>query len=82
LEKVAQPRIYQKLFWEGASVRVFLMPLYQEYAAEARDRLLNLFYTGNLVAVDPARFNGIESIPNAVQYLLDGQNCGKGVVSF
>ncbi|MEA5534269.1 zinc-binding dehydrogenase [Crocosphaera sp. XPORK-15E] len=82
-EEVTQPRLYHQLFWKAASVRGFLMPLYQEYAAEARDRLLNLFYSGQLkVAVDPTQFNGIESIPNAVKYLLDGQNCGKVVVRF
>ena len=83
LEEVTQPRIYEQLFWKAASVRGFLMPVYQEYAAEARDRLLNLFYSGKLkVAVDPTQFNGIESIPAAVKYLLDGQNCGKVVVRF
>lgn len=50
---------------------------------EARDRLLNLFYTNKLkVAVDPTQFQGIESIPDAVEYLLSGQNCGKVVVRF
>jgi hypothetical protein len=83
LEEVTQPRIYQKIFWKAASVRGFLMPLYQEYAAEARDRLLNLFYSGKLkVTVDPTEFKGIESIPTAVKYLLGGQNCGKVVVRF
>jgi NADPH-dependent curcumin reductase CurA len=83
LEEVTRPRIYERLFWKAASVRGFLMPLYQEYAAEARDRLLNLFYSGKLkVAVDPIQFNGIESIPAAVKYLFDGQNCGKVVVRF
>jgi NADPH-dependent curcumin reductase CurA len=83
IEELAQPRIYHKLFWKAASVRGFLMPLYQEYAAEARDRLLNLFYAGKLkVAIDPIQFNGIESIPIAVKYLLNGQNCGKVVVRF
>jgi NADPH-dependent curcumin reductase CurA len=83
IEEITQPRIYHQLFWKAASVRGFLMPLYQEYAAEARDRLLNLFYSGQLqVAVDPMQFNGIESIPTAVKYLLDGQNCGKVVVRF
>jgi len=83
LEKVTQPRIYERLFWKAASVRGFLMPLYQEYAVEARDRLLNLFYSGKLkVAIDLTLFNGIESIPNAVAYLLSGQNCGKVVVRF
>jgi hypothetical protein len=81
VEDLMQPRIYHKLFWKAASVRGFLMPLYQEYAAEARDRLLKLLYTNKLkVAIDPTPFNGIESIPNAVQYLLDGHNCGKVVV--
>lgn len=81
VEELTQPRIYHKLFWKAASVRGFLMPLYQEYAAEARDRLLNLFYSSKLkVTVDPTQFNGIESIPTAVKYLLDGQNCGKVVV--
>jgi NADPH-dependent curcumin reductase CurA len=83
VEEITQPRIYHQLFWKAASVRGFLMPLYQEYAAAARDRLLDLFYSDRLqVAVDPTQFNGIESIPTAVKYLLDGQNCGKVVVRF
>ena len=83
LEKVTQPRIYQQLLWKAASVRGFLKPLYQEYAAEARDRLLNWFYSGKLqVTVDPTQFYGIESISTAVQYLLSGQNCGKVVVRY
>jgi NADPH-dependent curcumin reductase CurA len=83
VEEHMQPRIYHKLFWKAASVRGFLMPLYQEYAAEARVRLLELFYSGKLkVAIDPTQFQGIESIPTAVEYLLSGQNCGKVVVKF
>jgi NADPH-dependent curcumin reductase CurA len=83
IEQITQPRIYHQLFWKAASVRGFLMPHYQEYIPEARDRLLNLFYTGKLkVAVDSTQFQGIESIPEAVQYLLSGQNSGKVVVRF
>jgi NADPH-dependent curcumin reductase CurA len=83
VEQITQPRLYHQLFWKAASVRGFLMPHYKEYMAEARDRLLNLFYTDKLkVAVDPTRFQGIESIPEAVEYLLSGQNCGKVVVRF
>ncbi|MBE9051303.1 zinc-binding dehydrogenase [Nostocales cyanobacterium LEGE 11386] len=83
LEQVTQPRIYHQLFWQAASVRGFLMPHYQEYMPEARDRLLNLFYSGKLkVFVDQRQFLGIESIPTAVEYLLSGQNCGKVVVKF
>ncbi|WGV27498.1 zinc-binding dehydrogenase [Halotia branconii] len=83
LEQVTQPRIYHQLMWKAASVRGFLMPHYQEYMTEARDRLLNLFYTDKLkVAVDQTSFHGLESIPTAVEYLLTGQNCGKVVVKF
>jgi NADPH-dependent curcumin reductase CurA len=82
-ELVTQPRIYHKLFWKAASVRGFLMPHYAEYMVEARDRLLDLFYTNQIkVAVDPTEFRGIESIPAAVEYLLGGNNCGKVVVRF
>ncbi|KAB8320595.1 zinc-binding dehydrogenase [Tolypothrix campylonemoides VB511288] len=83
IEQVTQSRIYHKLFWKAASVRGFLMPLYKEYMVEARNRLLNLFYTNKLkVAVDSTSFHGIQSIPAAVEYLLSGQNCGKVVVRF
>jgi NADPH-dependent curcumin reductase CurA len=82
-EQITQSRIYHQLFWKAASVRGFLMPHYQEYIPEARERLLNLFYTGKIkVAVDSREFNGLESIPDAVDYLLNGQNCGKVVVKF
>ena len=83
LEQITQPRIYHQLFWKAASVKGFLMPHYKEHMAEARNRLLNLFYTGKLkIAVDPTQFQGIESIPDAVEYLLSGHNCGKVVVRF
>ncbi|MBD2507950.1 zinc-binding dehydrogenase [Nostoc muscorum FACHB-395] len=83
VEEITQPRLYHQLFWKAASVRGFLMPHYKEYMAEARDRLLNLFYTDKLkVSVDPRHFQGIESIPEAVEYLFSGQNCGKVVVRF
>ncbi|MEH1893584.1 MAG: zinc-binding dehydrogenase [Nostoc sp.] len=83
LKQITQPRIYHQLFWKAASVRAFLMPHYKEHIPEARDRLLNLFYTDKLkVVVDPTQFQGIESIPDAVEYLLSGDNCGKVVMRF
>lgn len=82
-ELVNQPRIYSKIFWKAASVRGFLMPHYAEFGGEVCDRLLNLYYSGKIkVTVDPTEFQGLESIPNAVEYLLSGKNCGKVVVSF
>ncbi|MEM9273669.1 MAG: zinc-binding dehydrogenase, partial [Cyanobacteria bacterium P01_F01_bin.143] len=83
LEQILQARIYDKLFWKGASVRGFLMPLYKEYIPEARDRLLKMLSTEQIrVAIDPTEFQGLESIPAAVEYLLSGQNCGKVVIKF
>ncbi|MEM8677291.1 MAG: zinc-binding dehydrogenase [Cyanobacteria bacterium P01_G01_bin.67] len=83
LELISQSRIYHKLFWKAASIRGFLMPMYKEYIPEARDRLFDLFYSGQIrVAVDPSQFIGIESIPAAVDYLLGGKNCGKVIVKF
>lgn len=83
LEQVMQPRIYQKLFWKAASVRGFLMPHFAEYVTEARDRLLDMFYSDKIkVAIDPTTFHGVESIPDAVEYLLGGKNCGKVVARF
>lgn len=80
---VPQPRIYHKLFWKAASVRAFLMPHYAEHMVAARDRLLDWFYTGKIcVAINPTPFQGIESIPIAIQYLLSGKNVGKVVVQF
>lgn len=82
-EFVNQQRIYSKIFWKAASVRGFLMPHYAEYMGEVRDRLLNLYYSGKIkVTVDATDFKGLESISNAVEYLLSGKNCGKVVVSF
>lgn len=82
-ELVNQHRIYSKIFWKAASVRGFLMPHYAEFGGEVCDRLLNLYYSGKIkVTVDPTEFKGLESIPNAVEYLLSGKNCGKVVVSF
>ncbi|NWF61932.1 MAG: zinc-binding dehydrogenase [Fischerella sp.] len=80
-ESVNQPRIYSKLFWKAASVRGFLMPLYAEHMPAARDRLLNLLYSGQIrIGIDPTQFQGLESIPDAVEYMLGGKNCGKIVV--
>jgi NADPH-dependent curcumin reductase CurA len=82
-ELVNQPRIYSKIFWKAASVRGFLMPHYAEFGGEVCDRLLNLYYSNKIkVTVDPTEFKGLESIPNAVEYLLSGKNCGKVVVSY
>ena len=82
-EQIVRSRIYHKLMWKAASIRGFLNPLYAEYFDAAQNKLLDLFYNNKIkVAVDSTKFNGIESITAAVEYLLNGKNCGKVVVRF
>ncbi|WP_013324299.1 zinc-binding dehydrogenase [Gloeothece verrucosa] len=83
IEVVSGPRIYHQLFWKAASVRGFLMPQYREYMPEARERLLQLLETHQIqVAIEPREFRGIESIADAVEWLIGGKNQGKVVVRF
>lgn len=82
-EPIMQPRIYHKLMWKAASVRGFLNPLYAEYIESAQNTLLDFFYNNKIkVAIDSMQFKGIESIPAAVEHLLNGKNSGKVVVEF
>jgi NADPH-dependent curcumin reductase CurA len=81
IENVAQPRIYRKLYWKSASVRGFQNRAFSEFAAEATQRILDLYYSGRLRAlVDPRRFVGLEQVADAVEYLLAGRSSGKVVV--
>jgi hypothetical protein len=81
IENVAQPRIYRKLYWKSASVRGFQNQAFPEFFDDAARRILDLYYSGRLrVLVDPARFTGLEQVPDAVEHLLAGRNSGKVVV--
>ena len=54
---------------------------FAEYAADARRRLLDLYAEEEIVPlVDSSQFAGLESVPDAVDYLLAGRNIGKVVV--
>ena len=56
-------------------------PLFKEYHADARQRLIRKYLEGELeVWVEPDRFCGLEEVPAAVHSLLAGQNMGKVVV--
>lgn len=81
VENVPHPRIYRKLYWKSASVRGFQNQAFREYFDEAARRVLDLHYSGKLkVLVDPTAFHGLESVPDANEYLLSGRNTGKVVV--
>ncbi|WP_350284598.1 zinc-binding dehydrogenase [uncultured Croceitalea sp.] len=80
-EQVTGARVYESIYWKGASVRCFMNHLFKDEHPETREYLFRLYQKGELqVKVDPISFEGIESILNASEYLLAGQSCGKVVV--
>jgi len=82
-EKVSSERIYTKLLPKSASIRGFFLPHYAESFAEHMTRLMKLVQSGALhVSIDQTVFEGIDSIPDAVEYLHTGESRGKVVVKF
>ncbi len=80
-EIVNQERIYTKLYWKAASVRGFMNYRFQEYAADARARLLAMLADGEITPLlDSGDFCGLESVADAVERLLAGKNSGKVIV--
>ncbi len=80
-QEITAPRVYESIYWKGASVRCFMNHLYKDQHPEARDFLFDQYQKGQLqVKVDPTKFNGIASIIDASEYLLAGKSCGKVVV--
>ncbi|MEM8764057.1 MAG: zinc-binding dehydrogenase [Bacteroidota bacterium] len=80
-EKINAPRVYESIYWKGASVRCFMNHLYKDQHPEARNFLFDQYQKGNLqVKVDPMKFKGIEAIVDASKYLLAGRSRGKVVV--
>lgn len=80
-EKKMMARVYESIYWKGASVRCFMNHLYRDKHAESRNKLFKMYKVGELsVKIDPTSFEGIESINKASKYLLEGRSCGKVVV--
>lgn len=80
-QEITAPRVYESIYWKGASVRCFMNHLYKEQHPEARNSLFGQYQKGTLkIKVDPTQFNGIEAIVEASEYLLSGKSCGKVVV--
>ena len=79
--KVESERIYTRLLPKSASIRGFFLPHFAESFAEHMTRLMKLQQSGALhVSIDENVFEGIESIPDAVEYLHTGNSRGKVVV--
>jgi NADPH-dependent curcumin reductase CurA len=74
--------VSKMLLSKSASLRAFFLPHFKKYQQEHFDRLLHLVDTGVIVpCVDTTRsFKGLEQIPDAMDHLLAGGNCGKVVV--
>jgi NADPH-dependent curcumin reductase CurA len=81
-EKVSRVRVYQALLGKSASISTCLLMLHpHEVWRRHFERLLSLLDEGTLqAAVDPVIFEGLTSVPAAVQHLQDGRNWGKVVV--
>jgi len=81
-EIVTGPRITQKLYYKGASVRGFMNGLLTEHWAPARARLFELYAAGRLkVIFDDQPFRGLTQVNDAVEHLLSGRSMGKVVVN-
>jgi len=81
-EKVSQPRVYESIYWKGASVRCFMNHLFKDNHQWSRETLTRLYQQGQLmVEVDPTLFVGVGAIVEASSYLLAGKSKGKVIVS-
>ncbi len=80
--QVLEERIYTRLYWKAASVRGFMNYRFAEFADDARQRLIAMTLDGRITPlVDDSEFLGLESVADAVEYLLAGRNLGKVVVN-
>lgn len=80
-EAVSRERIYTSLIPKSASIRGVFLPHFREHFSAHVKKLMQLQQSGTLtVRIDDTRFEGIESIPDAVEYLHRGENRGKVVV--
>lgn len=79
--KVLEERVYNRLYWKGASVRGFMNWRLADHHAGARERLFSMLARGEIAPlIDATRFEGLESVADAVEHLLAGRNLGKVMV--
>ncbi|PVX30678.1 zinc-binding dehydrogenase [Sphingomonas pokkalii] len=81
-EIVTGPRIAHSIYYKGVSVRGFMNGLLTDHWAPARAKLFALHAGGQIAVTRDARpFDGLDSIHDAVEWLLSGQSMGKVMVS-
>lgn len=82
-EEVTSERIYTSLISKSATIHGFFLPHFAEHFASHMKKLMRMRQGGTLsIRVDDAQFEGIASVPDAVEYLQSGESMGKVVVYF
>lgn len=80
-ELVTAPRIANKIYYKGASVRGFMNGLLTDLWPPVRERLFALYTQGRLrPCFDERPFHGLAQVPDAVEHLVSGRSMGKVVV--
>uniref|UniRef100_K3WW91 Enoyl reductase (ER) domain-containing protein n=1 Tax=Globisporangium ultimum (strain ATCC 200006 / CBS 805.95 / DAOM BR144) TaxID=431595 RepID=K3WW91_GLOUD len=70
-----------KLLFRPVSLQSFMSGHFREHYLRHMDTLIDLVNTNKLVAgVDPAKFKGLEQIPDAINYMYAHKNVGKIVI--
>lgn len=70
-----------KLLFRAGSLRGFISSVYPELYHPHMQKLLGLIKDGKLKAgVDSAKFEGLEQVADAIDYMYDRKNIGKLVV--
>jgi len=82
-EAVTRERIYTSLIPKSASIHGFFLPHFAEHFGTHVKKLMRMQRSGVLdVRIDDRVFEGVEAVPDAVDYLQSGQSMGKVVVQF
>jgi len=82
-ETVERKRIYTSLIGKSASIHGFFLPHFAEHFGPHVKKLMRMQRSGVLdVRIDDRVFEGVEAVPDAVDYLQSGESMGKVVVRF
>ncbi|TVU00583.1 hypothetical protein EJB05_53972, partial [Eragrostis curvula] len=71
----------EKILAKSQTVAGFFLVQYAHLWQDHLDKLFDLYASGKLkVSLDPKKFVGVSSVPDAVEYLHSGKSIGKVVV--
>ena len=79
---MAKTPLASALLKKSASVSGFFLLHFAKQLAPHTQKLFQLYETGKIQAgVDEKRWAGLEEVPQAIQWMYDGKNIGKIIVS-